>query len=335
MVGPDPEPVTFRVPRPRLVDAVLFGGAVTWGSTYLLTKVLLSDTSNIPVVVASRMLLSAAVLFPFARVTRRGCPTRAELGCGLVLGLSLSAVFAFETYGIALTSATNAGVLISLCLVLVPFAEAALRRTRPRPALVLLALAAVVGAGMLADGDGFTEPRPGDLLILGAALARVVHVTTSSHVQGRQPLDPYRLTAVQLATVGAIFAALCPVVDAPVGTFLTTLTLPDIAALLCLAVVAGAIGFGIQTWGIAKTSAAHASLLLGTEPVWAALFGVVLAGDHLGPVGVTGIVVTLIAVLAGQRVTGTPTQSSPQSTLAALPGGPIVAPPAGTRPAGA
>lgn len=290
-------------PRPGLVDVALFGAAIAWGSTYLLTKVLLPEPGFAPVVVAARMLLSATVLAGFAATIGRGRPTIAELRSGALLGVTLSAVFGLETYGIALTSATNAGVLISLCIVLVPFAEGAVRRRRPPTALVLLALAAVLGAGMLAGG-GLTGPGTGDLLILGAALARVVHVTTSSHLQGRERLDPYRLTAVQLGTVGLVFAIVCPLVHAPTGRFLASLSPSGLAALLCLAVVAGALGFGIQTWGIAKTSAAHASLLLGTEPVWAALFGVVLAGDHLGRVGIAGVVLTLVAVLAAQRVSG-------------------------------
>ena len=290
------------LPRPRTVDVVLFFAAISWGSTYLMTKTLVRDPSDTPVVVATRMLGSAAVLALVALVTRRGRPTAAEWRTGALLGLTLSAVFALETYGIALTSATNAGVLVSLCIVFTPFAESAVRRTRLRGSLVLLCLAAVVGAGLLAGGNGFTAPHLGDLLILGAALARVVHVTTSGAVQARLPLDPYRLTAIQLGTVGLVFAVVCPIAGAPVSSFFAHLTGSDLAVLLYLAVIAGALGFVVQTWGIAKTSATHAGLLLGTEPVWAALFGVVVAGDRLGVVGIVGITVTLAAVLAAQRL---------------------------------
>lgn len=288
--------------RLRLVDVVLFLGAIAWASTYLLGKELLSDPAYTPIVVAARMLLSAAALALFVLVLRRGRPTSVEWRSGVLLGLPLSVVFALETYGIALTSATNAGVLICLNIVFVPFAEAAVRRTRLQPALVGLCVAAVTGAALLASGNGFTAPSLGDLLIIGAALARTVHVTTSSLVQGRETLDPYRLTAIQLGTVGVVFAILCPIVQAPVGGFVAGLTPGRIAILLYLAVIAGAAVFAVQTWGIAKTSAAHVSLLLGTEPVWAAIFGVAIGGDRLGVLGVIGIVVTLTAVLTAQRL---------------------------------
>ncbi|MBF4562470.1 DMT family transporter [Microbacterium sp. VKM Ac-2870] len=295
-------PRQHRAPRPRLVTVLLLLGAVAWGSTYLCAKSLLPDAAYAPVLVASRMLISATVLALFATFVRRRRPTASEVRSGILFGLPLSAVFALENYGIALTSVTNAGVLISLCIVLVPFAETAVRRTRVNPVLVLLCIVAVIGAVLLVSGAGFSAPGLGDLLILGAALARVVHVTTSSAVQDRHPTDPFWVTAIQLATVGVVFVIVCVVIGAPVGAFIAGLTGPAIVALLYLSVVAGAFVFAIQTWGIAVTSAAHASLLLGTEPVWAALFGIILAGDRLDPLGAVGIVLTLSAVLAAQRV---------------------------------
>ncbi len=44
--------------RLRVVDVVLFLGAICWASTYLFAKELLSDPAYAPVVVASRMLIS-------------------------------------------------------------------------------------------------------------------------------------------------------------------------------------------------------------------------------------------------------------------------------------
>ncbi|MGN8025846.1 DMT family transporter [Microbacterium sp. 22242] len=290
-----------RRPRLRLGDMMLLSGAACWGSTYLVVKELLPEADLAPVLIATRMLISAAALTLFALVLRRGRPTSQEWRAGILLGLPLSAVFALETYGVALTSATNAGVLIALCIVLVPFAESAVRRTRLHAGVVMLCAVAVAGAWLISSGDGLTMPGTGDLLILGAALARVAHVTSSSALQAGRSMDPYRLTAIQLSTVGLAFAILCPVIDAPVGRFFAAMTPTRIGALLYLGVVAGAAVFVIQTWGIAATSATHAGLLLGTEPVWAALCGVLVAGDRLGPVSVLGIVVMLIAVLCAQR----------------------------------
>ncbi|WP_295010631.1 DMT family transporter [uncultured Microbacterium sp.] len=295
-------PVLPRSFAVRRHDALLLLGAVCWGSTYLVVKQLLPDPDGAPALIATRMLLSAAVLALFAMARRRGRPTPAEWRTGVLLGLPLSIVFALETYGVALTSATNAGVLIALCIVLVPFAEAAVRRTRLRGVIVALCAVAMMGAWLIAGGHTLSAPGLGDLLILGAALARVVHVTASSALQAARPMDPTRLTAIQLGTVGVVFAALCPVRGTPVGAFFAGMTPPRLLALLYLAIVAGAVVFVIQTWGIAATSATHAGLLLGTEPVWAALFGVFVAHDRLTPMSAIGIVVMLVAVFGAQRL---------------------------------
>ena len=44
------------------------------------------------------------------------------------------------------------------------------------------------------------------------------------------------------------------------------------------------------------------SLLLGTEPVWAAVVGVALDGDVLGPIGILGVVLVLAGTMWGQRL---------------------------------
>ncbi|MBS1672635.1 MAG: DMT family transporter [Actinobacteria bacterium] len=286
----------------RLTDVALLLGAVCWGSTFLVVKLLLVDPLWAPALVAARMLLSAGALVVFVLVTRRGGPTSQEWRSGILLGLPLSAVFALETFGIGLTSATNAGTLTALCIVLVPFAEAAVRRTRVRPALVALCAAAVVGAWLLTSGGGFSAPGVGDLLVLASTLARVAHVTMSSALQARNRPDPYRLTAIQLGTVGVVFTIACPILGTPVEPFLASLDPGRLALLLYLGVVAGAVVFAVQAWGIAATSATHASLLLGTEPVWAAAFGVFVAGDRLNVAGAAGIGVMLVAVLLAQRL---------------------------------
>jgi len=48
-----------------------------------------------------------------------------------VLGLILSGIFLLETYGVVHTSATNAGLIISLTMIFTPLAEAAVTRAPP------------------------------------------------------------------------------------------------------------------------------------------------------------------------------------------------------------
>src|SRR5512139_948582 len=112
----------------RRTDPVLVLVAVVWGSSYLAAK---SATAAVPVLVVlfGRNALSAALGAAVVAV-RGGRYTRAELRIGSVLGLTQAAVLALETYGVAHTSAANAGLLISLTIVLTPLVD---RVGRPDP----------------------------------------------------------------------------------------------------------------------------------------------------------------------------------------------------------
>lgn len=69
-----------------------------------------------------------------------------------------------------------------------------------------------------------------------------------------------------------------------------------------LVVICTVFPFFIQMWAVRKTSPTRVSLLLGTEPVWAAIIGVAIAGDRLGPTGIIGVALVLVGTMWGQRL---------------------------------
>ncbi|WP_204377589.1 EamA family transporter, partial [Aquitalea magnusonii] len=112
-------------------------------------------------------------LLPTQRALADPAVRRATLGAALPLGLGLLAIFLCETYGIAHTTAANAAFLISLCLVLTPFAEWLLLGQQPTTDALLAAAAALCGAWLL-SGATHLQLNSGDLLILLAAVLRAV-----------------------------------------------------------------------------------------------------------------------------------------------------------------
>jgi drug/metabolite transporter (DMT)-like permease len=71
---------------------------------------------------------------------------------------------------------------------------------------------------------------------------------------------------------------------------------------LYLGLACSVFAFLAQMWAIRRTSAARASLLMGTEPIWAVLTGITLGGEVLGVIGVLGAVLIVAATYRGQRV---------------------------------
>lgn len=289
-----------RVSDVRRTDAVLLLVALVWGSSYLSAQ---TATAALPVllVLFARYALSAlACLGVVASGRRRGSRrwTRDELRAGLPLGLTQAAVLVVETYGVAHTSAANAGLIISLTIVLTPLLD----RGGHRGALPLSFFAAtgvcVLAVGLLMSGNGFHTPRLGDLLMLGAALIRAVHVSLVGRLTTGRAIRPLHLTTVQTLVGTALFL---PAAAHDLPTLVRT-DPATWAQLVYLALFCSVFAFLAQTWAVQRTSASRASLLLGTEPVWAVAVGVALGGDHLTPLTGLGAALMVAGTYWGQSV---------------------------------
>ncbi|MDH6235664.1 DMT family transporter [Cryobacterium sp. CG_9.6] len=280
------------------VDAVLLLVAIVWGGSYLGAKVL-TEQASVAAVLALRFLVAAVALYVVWLVRRERRPTRGELGVGVLLGATQSAILWLETLGVAFTSATNAGLIISLTIILTPILESvAARRWLPRP-FFIAAVLAVVGVALLVSGSGFQAPNVGDLLILAAALVRAFHVTMVGHLTRGRNHSTITLTLIQAVVGSLIFVA----ADVPgLVHAATTFGLGAWLGVLYLGLACSVFAFLAQMWAIRRTSAARASLLMGTEPVWAVLVGVSLGSEILGVVGFVGAVLIVASTYWGQRV---------------------------------
>ncbi|MET7700525.1 DMT family transporter [Streptomyces sp. NPDC005485] len=289
------------MPDARRTDAVLLLVAIVWGSSYLAAQ---TATAALPVLVVlfARYALSAlACLGLVAGRPGRGAPrwwTRDEIRAGLPLGVTQAAVLIVETYGVAHTSAANAGLIISLTIVLTPLLDRAGRRGGLPPAFFAAAGLCVLAVGLLMSGNGFHAPRSGDLLMLGAAVVRAGHVALVGRFTVRRSIRPLQLTTLQTLVGTALF--LVPAAgDLPVLAHADTATW---AQLGYLALFCSVFAFLAQTWAVQRTSASRASLLLGTEPVWAATVGIALAGDRFTLLTGLGATLLVAGTYWGQAV---------------------------------
>ncbi|MFG2641989.1 DMT family transporter [Streptomyces sp. NPDC048370] len=294
--------VPFRAPRRAwLTDLPVLLVAAVWGASYLAAK----GITTTHTVVAVLVLRFAVVLPALAVAGRRGLGalTAAQWrGAGL-LGLILSGIFLLETYGVVHTSATNAGLIISLTMILTPLAESAVTRTRPPRAFLGAAGLSVAGVVLLTQGGGFTTPSLGDLLMLLAALARTVHVLAMARIKSVQDADSLSLTTVQLGSAVAVFALLATVPGTGASPWSVALDFGprEWAGLLFLSVFCTLFAFFVQMWAVRRTSPSRVSLLLGTEPLWAAATGIALAGDRPGALGIAGAILVLAGTSWGRR----------------------------------
>lgn len=134
---------------------------------------------------------------------------------------------------------------------------------------LLACVVAVVGVALLAGNGALRPPSTGDLLVLGAATVRAVHVTSVHRLSARAPMDSLRLTTVQLGTCAVVFSAALLVVDEPIPQYVAGLDAIGAGLFLYLVLVCTVFGFLVQTWAVRRTSPSRVSLLLRIEPVWA------------------------------------------------------------------
>ncbi|MFF8267820.1 DMT family transporter [Streptomyces sp. NPDC016562] len=287
--------------RAWLADLPVLAVAVVWGGSYLAAKGITTAHTVIAVLVL-RFALVLPVLAVAGWARLRALSPAQLRGAGL-LGLVLGGIFLLETYGVVHTSATNAGLIISLTMILTPLAEAAVSRRAPSGAFLAAAALSVGGVVLLTQGAGFTAPASGDLLILGAACARTVHVLLMARVKAVQDADALSLTTVQLGgavVVFALLAALPGTGDSPWAAAVG-FGAAQWAGLAFLSVFCTLFAFFVQMWAVRATSPSRVSLLLGTEPLWAALAGIAIGGEHLGPLGYAGVVLVLAGTAWGRR----------------------------------
>ena len=282
------------------VDLLLLLVAASWGSTYLVAKELVTPESVVALM-AVRMVLAAVVMAAIV-AARSDRLTAAELRVGVVLGVLLAAVFAFETFGIAHTSATNAGLIISLTMVFTPTLESVVNKRRLPGTFFLAASVAVVGVALLAGNGALEPPSLGDLLILVAAIVRAVHVTTMQKLSSGKPMNSLNLTTVQLATCAALFSATSMFYGETIPQYVAQVDGAGWALFLYLVLVCTVFAFFVQTWAVRRTSPSRVSLLLGTEPIWAAIVGITIAHDAVGFAGYVGIALILAGTAWGRSV---------------------------------
>ncbi|MFF0596808.1 DMT family transporter [Streptomyces antibioticus] len=287
------------MPSTRRTDVVLLAVAVVWGSSYLTAKTATEATSVLLVLFLRYAISAVACVAVVAAAVRSSGPlTRDELARGTLLGVTQAAVLVLETYGVAHTSAANAGLIISLTLVLTPLLDRAGRGGGLPVRFYLAAGLCVGGVGLLVSGTGLRAPGVGDLLMLAAAVVRAGHVVLVGRLTAGRSLRPLHLTAVQ-SVVGAVLFL------PPAAAGLPLLARTDATAwaqLLYLALFCGLFAFLAQTWAVQRTSPTRASLLLGTEPVWALAVGIGFGSERLTAGAALGAVLIVVGTYWGQAV---------------------------------
>lgn len=280
----------------RSTDFWLVVVAVAWGSSYLATKEIATPAAVFALLVVRFTLAAAVLAVIFCR--RLTAMSRVEVGSGVVGGILLAGVCVAETYGVTMTSASNAGLLMAMTVVATPM----IQRQRVAHRFYLAAALAVAGCALLTQAVGPTTPRAGDIVIVIAALIRAVHVTVMARMSEAHEIDSARTTLVQLTTVAVLALILRAASGQSVAAVTAGYGATDWCVLGYLVFACTVFAFLVQLRALRTSSPARVSLLLGTEPLWAAVIGVAVAGDPVTAKAIAGVALVIAGTTWGRRV---------------------------------
>jgi drug/metabolite transporter (DMT)-like permease len=276
--------------------AALVAVTAVWGITFVQVKDAL-ELYPLFAFLALRFAIASAVLAPPAvpglrRLGAAGCSAAALAGGLLAVG------YALQSAGLERTSVSSAGFVTGMYVVLTPVLGLAFFRFAvPRAAWT----GVVVATGGLALLSGVHPgSAAGDGLVLGGAAIYALQIVLMERYAPRYEPVPFTFVEMAVSFAGlAVVAGAAGQVAVPRGWTVW-------GALLVTGVFASALAFLAQTWAQRRTSATRTALVFALEPVWAALFGVTIAGDRLGVAGWFGCAVIMAGIaLAEPAAAGT------------------------------
>ena len=304
---------------------MLFGVAIIWGWTFVLVKDAVSLYPTLPFL-AIRFTLATLVFGLVVLVHRRlgGAAVRARRAAereartagerhalrrrlaagGGIMGVFLAGGYIFQTLGLERTTASNAGFITGLFVAIVPVMLMLVWRRWVGLRAVVGVVLAVAGLFLLSGGGSGRLHLAGDALVFLCAVSFSAHILATSRFVSR--FDTMMLTLVQLATVATITGALS--LGAVVLGLAPGLTFPREPAvwqaLAVTALLATAVGFFVQTYAQRNASPTRTAVILTAEPVFAGVFGFLLAGERFTTAGWVGAGLILLGMLVSELAGG-------------------------------
>lgn len=211
---------------------------------------------------------------------------------GILCGLALFVASSLQQLGLLYTDAGKAGFLTAMYIVLVPLLGLLLGKKPPLTALLSI-LPAVAGLYLLSC-VGASRVSPGDVLLLGAALAFAVQITLIDRLASG--LDGLRLNCIQCLVCGIL--SLIP---------MALTEQPDICAIragwlpICYAgILSMGVAYSLQIVGQRNLEPTRASLIMSLESVFAALCGWLILKETMTAWEISGCVLMFAAVILSQ-----------------------------------
>ena len=284
----------------------LFLTALIWGTAFVAQR-LGSEYVEPFTYLAWRSWAAVLFLAPLVRVMdhfsdRRGIDNRRPktvsdrrllIVGGCLSGFMLWAACAAQQIGIAHTTASKAGFITALYVVIVPLLSIFIRK-RPSVQIWACVALALIGLYLLCMKTASFRLEYGDAWELACAFFFAVEILLVSYYCSR--VDPVRLSFVQFLVVAILSTILMLLIEHPTADGLR-LALPSI---LYAGIFSSGIAFTLQIIGQVGVNATVASLVMSLESVFSALSGWLILHERMSPRELSGAVLMFLAIALSQ-----------------------------------
>ena len=284
----------------------LFLTALIWGTAFVAQR-MGSEYVEPFTYLAWRSWAAVLFLAPLVRVMdhfsdRRGIDNRRPktvsdrrllIVGGCLSGFMLWAACAAQQIGIAHTTASKAGFITALYVVIVPLLSIFIRK-RPSVQIWACVALALIGLYLLCMKTASFRLEYGDAWELACAFFFAVEILLVSYYCSR--VDPVRLSFVQFLVVAILSTILMLLIEHPTVDGLR-LALPSI---LYAGIFSSGIAFTLQIIGQVGVNATVASLVMSLESVFSALSGWLILHERMNPRELSGAALMFLAIALSQ-----------------------------------
>ena len=256
----------------RTATFALLAAALVWGGTFVVVKISLETIPPFSFVFG-RFLIAFIILALFSWKQIKAY-WRSHLSSSLVLGMILFAGFILQVWGLQRTSASDAGFITGVSVVLVAVLDGIVNRRRLALLSYIGFAGTMMGLAFLSHG-GSAVASMGNVLVLGCAVAFALHIFYTDRYSKRlnvRVLTTEEVGFVTLAALGGAFVN---------GELSFVPSDYAVFGLLYTGILATALAYFFQTWAQKRAHATHAAIVLAAEPVFAAVFAVVFLSESV------------------------------------------------------
>jgi drug/metabolite transporter (DMT)-like permease len=267
---------------------------IIWGSTFALIKGVI-DSIPPYIFLTYRFLLAALilVLIFWKKIKKINIMI---LKKGSLIGIFLFLGYAFQTVGLKHTTATKAGFITGLSVVLVPIISHFFIKEKINRNSVIGVILAFSGLWFLNYSSNFSF-NLGDFLVLVCAFSFAMHIISVGLFSKK--LDYVLLAITQITVVFVLSLLMALIYEIPAIHLSYS---ADIWwSIVITGIFATALAFYMQNKFQRYSTATKTAIIFSGEPIFAAMFAYLLLGEKVGLIAWAGGLLIIFGMIVSQK----------------------------------